>query len=307
MGGYSSVRGIDIFDGAADDSPDARRDIVYDEDGRSGELGLDWTRRLDRGWTAKLVGLGRIERYTTDEDYIEAAYRGLSSRLQKPAELIARATVSREGDHAVRPEFGGEIAYNRLSSALDYAEDTGSGLIPVPLANAQTRVSEMRGEAFANLTVKLIGHLNLEAGIAAEFSRIRVMGEAAQEQSLSYLKPSGALVWALSGKTQLRLAARRTVDQLDFGNFAASVNQADGRPLGGNSGLRPARVTRALARLDHRWGKGGAIAIEAYHQWHIGLLGYLVLPSGDEALGTISDARQWGVSALGAGCGCAIR
>jgi hypothetical protein len=297
--GYSSDRRIDIYQGAADDTPDGRRDIAYDEKGRSGELGLDWTRRLGSGWTAKLVGLGRIERYTTDEDYSEADYRGLSSRLQKPSEFVARSTITREGNHPVRPEFGGEVAYNRLSSQLDYAEDTGGGLIPVSLANAGTRVSEMRGEAFANLTVKLTGHLNLESGMAVEFSRIRVTGEAAQEQSLSYLKPSLAVVWSPSGSTQLRLGARRTVDQLDFGDFAASVNQADGRPLGGNSGLRPARVTRTLLRLDHRWGKGGAIALETYHQWHGGMLGYLILPSGDEAIGTIGDGRQWGISAQG--------
>lgn len=297
--GYSSRRGIDIFDGVADGTPERRRDIAYDEDGRSGELGLDWTRRLGSGWTAKFVGLGRVERYVTDEDYREGTYRGLSSQRERPTELVARTTLTREGDHPVRPEFGAEIAYNRLSSTLDYAEDHGSGLTPVALANADTRVSEVRGEAFANLTVRLTGKLNLEAGAAMEFSRIRVTGEAAQEQSLSYFKPSAALVWSPAGGTQVRLGLRRTVDQLNFGDFAASVNQADGRPLGGNSGLRPARVTRALARLDHRWGKGGAIAVEAYHQWHTGLLGYLVLPGGDEALGTIGNARQWGVTAQG--------
>ncbi|PNU02165.1 TonB-dependent receptor plug domain-containing protein [Novosphingobium guangzhouense] len=297
--GYSSRRGIDIFDGAADDTPDARRDIAYDEKGRSGELGLDWTRRIGAGWTAKLVGLGRIERYTTDEDYVEADYRGLSSQVERPSEFVARTTITREGNHTLRPEFGGEIAYNRLSSHLDYAEDTGSGLIAIPLANDRTRVSELRGEAFANLTVKLTGQINLETGLAVELSRIRVTGEAAQEQSLSYLKPSMALVWSPSGATQVRLGARRTVDQLSFGDFAASVNQADGRPLGGNSGLRPARVTRALLRIDHRWGKGGAVAIESYHQWHTGMLGYLVLANGDQAIGTIGNARQWGISMQG--------
>lgn len=296
--GYSSDRAIDIF-AAADETPDSRRDIAYDEKGRSGELGLDWTRRIGSGWTTKLVGLGRAERFTTDEDYVEADYRGLSSQVQKPMELVGRGTVTREGDHPIRPEFGAEVAYNRLSSLLNYAEDTGGGLVAVPLANAATRVSELRGEAFANLTVKLSRKLNLEAGIAAEISQIRVTGEAAQEQTLSYLKPSAALVWSPSGKTQVRFGMRRTVDQLDFGDFAASVDQADGRPLGGNSGLRPARITRALARIDHRWGEGGAIAVEAYHQWHTGLLGYLVLPTGEEALGTIGNARQWGISTQG--------
>lgn len=295
--GYRSDRAIDLFTGFATGAPQGRRAIAYEERGRNAELGLDWTRGLGTGWTAKLVGLGRIESGTTDEDYAETGYRGVSLLRQKPMELVARTTLTREGDHPVRPELGMEIAYNRLTSSLDYAEDVGGGLQPVSLANADTRVAELRGEAFANLTVRLASRFNLETGMAFELSRIRVTGDSANEQSLSYLKPSAALVWSPSGQTQIRLGARRTVNQLDFGDFAASVNQADGRPLGGNAGLRPARVTRALARLDHRWGKGGALAVEGYHQWHTGLLGYLILPSGDEALGTIGDARQWGVTA----------
>ncbi|MFC3443677.1 TonB-dependent receptor plug domain-containing protein [Sphingobium rhizovicinum] len=294
--GYQSDRSIDIFAGVRAGTPQSVRTIAYEEKGKSGELGLDWTRTLGKGWTTKLVGLARLEDGTTDEHYAEPGYEGVSALKQKPLELVGRTTLTREGDHAVRPELGVEIAYNRLSSRLDYAEDVGNGLSPVTLANADTRVSELRGEAFANLTVRVARRLNVESGMAFEMSRIRVTGDFPNEQSLSYWKPSAALVWSPSGRTQIRVGARRTVDQLDFGDFAASVNQADGRPLGGNAGLRPARVTRALARIDHRWGQGGAIAVEAYHQWHQGLLGYLLLPSGDEALGTIGNARQWSVS-----------
>lgn len=297
--GYSSHTGYDIFEGAADGQPDSTRTIAYRENARNGELGADWTRRLGNDWSTKLVALGTIERYVTSDDLAEPGYRGVSEQREKPMELVGRATVTREGDHAIRPELGAEVAYNRLTSTLDYAEDTGTGLVPIPLSNADTRVSEKRAEAFANVTVRFAKRLSLEAGMAVEFSRISVSGEAASEQSLSYLKPSAALVWSPSAETQLRIGMRRTVDQLDFSDFAASVNQTDGRPLGGNSQLRPARVTRALARLDHRWGKGGAIALEGWYQWHTGLLGYVLLTSGDEALGTIGDGRQWGLTAQG--------
>ncbi|WP_206244301.1 TonB-dependent receptor plug domain-containing protein [Novosphingobium terrae] len=296
---YRSLRAVAITAPPWDGSTDATRTILYGEVERSGELGADWTRPLGKGWTAKLVGLGRIEHNTTDEDYREGTYRGLSLLDQKPTELVGRVTVTREGEHKIRPELGFELAENRLTSHLDYAEDHGIGLVPVALSNVDTRVSELRGEAFANLTLRLGKRLNLEAGTALELSRIRVFGLMPSEQSLSYLKPSAALVWSPSGETQLRLGMRRKVDQLDFGDFAASVNQADGRSLGGNSQLRPARITRVLARIDHRWGQGGALAVEAYHQWHQGLLGYLVLPGGDQALGTIGDARQWGITTQG--------
>ncbi|MFD2429919.1 TonB-dependent receptor domain-containing protein [Sphingobium scionense] len=144
-------------------------------------------------------------------------------------ELVGRTTLTRGGDHLLRPELGMEIAYNRLNSALDYAEDNGSGLTPIALANANSRVSELRGEAFANVTLRLGKRWTLESGMAFELSRIRVTGDAANEQSLSYWKPSAALVWSPRDTSQLRLGIRRTVDQLDFGDFAASVNQADGR------------------------------------------------------------------------------
>ncbi|WP_245978809.1 TonB-dependent receptor plug domain-containing protein [Aurantiacibacter xanthus] len=291
---------IALFAGEASGAPDGYRTIDYDEDKSSGELGVDWTRALGKGWSAKLVGLGRVEAFTSDEDYTEPGYRGVSALEQKPLELVARGTITRGGSAAFRPELGAEIAYNRLTSTLDYAEDTGAGLVPVALSNADTRVSELRGEAFANLTLRLSSRLELETGAAFEMSRIRVTGDTASEESLSYLKPSAALVWSLSANTQLRLGARRTVDQLDFGDFAASVDQADGRPLGGNAQLRPARVTKASLRLDHRWGGGGALSLEGFHQWHEGMLGYFLLPSGDEALGTIGNARQWGLTAQGA-------
>ncbi len=297
---YASDRAVNVFAGAVTAAPDFARTIFYRETGRSGELGIDWTRGLGAGWTAKIVSLGRIERNETDEDYAEPGYRGVSMLRQKPSELVGRATLAREGNHPVRPEVGFEIASNRLASRLDYAENVGAGLIPVALENADTRVSELRGEAFANVTVRLASPLNLEAGVAVEVSRIQAIGDVTTEQSLSYLKPLIALVWSLTPHTQLRLGERRTVDQLDFGDFAASVNQADGRSLGGNPGLRPARLTRALLRLDHRWGKGGALAIEAWHQWHDGLLGYVLLPSGDNALGSIGNGRQWGATASGA-------
>lgn len=292
--GYSSDRTIGIFDGTG--LAQVQRAIAYEEKGKSGEVGMDWTRALGRGWTAKLVGLSRIEQGSTHEDYAEPGYRGVSNLDQKPLELVGRTTLNREGDHSVRPELGVEVAYNRLASSLDYADDHGGGLLPVSIANADTRVAELRGEAFANLTVRVAPGLNLETGMAFEMSRIRVTGDVANEQRLSYWKPSAALVWSLTDSTQLRVGARRSVDQLDFGDFAASVNQADGRPLGGNAALRPARITRTLVRLDHRWGKGGALAVEAWHQWHAGILGYLVLPSGDDALGSIGSGRQWGAT-----------
>lgn len=273
------------------------RRIAYRESGYFGEFGADWTRLLGKDWSAKIVGLGRLQRDTTDEDYAEPGYRGVSAQHEKPLEAVLRTTISREGTHRLRPELGMEIAWNALTSRLDYAEDRGDGLTPITLSGADTRVNELRGEAFANLRTTLSRRWALETSAAVELSRIRVSGDAARSQTLAYLKPSAALNWTPSASSEVRLGFRRTVDQLDFSDFAASVDQADGRELGGNSGLRPARITRGFLRVDHRWGKGGALSAELFHQWHRGLLGYIQLASGEQALGTIGNARQWGLTA----------
>jgi hypothetical protein len=294
---YNSRQGILLYPGDTSRPSNGRRDIAYGEGGRFAELGTDWTRAVGKGWTLKLIGLGRVTRDTVDEDYAAPGLRGVSARVQKPTEIVARTTISREGNYALRPEIGGEIAWNSLSSHLDYAEDIGGGLLPVSLSGANTRVTELRGEGFANLNAKLSRTWSTELSMAVEFSQIRVTGDTLNSQSLFYPKPSAAIIWSPSGQTQLRLGLKRTVDQLDFGDFAASVDQANGRPIGGNAALRPARLTRALFRIDHRWRKSGAISAEFFHQWHNGMLGYIELESGDQAMGAIGTARQWGLTA----------
>lgn len=293
---YEQTEYLTLFRGDVDIPPYGTRELDYVERFRFGELGLDWTRNLGSGWTTKLVGLGRIERSKIDQEFREGDFREVSSLRQKPAEMVGRVTFSREGKHKVRPEIGMELAWNGLRSTLDYAQDMGGGPEPVDLSGSRARVIELRGEAFANLVTRLSRKFSLETGIALEISRIRVTGDAASSQSLTYLKPSAALVWTPSGATEIRVGFRRTVDQLDFGDFAASVDQGEGRPIGGNAELRPARLTRFYLRADHRWGKGAAVSAEFFHQTHDGLLGYIVLPSGDQALGSIGNGRQWGIT-----------
>jgi hypothetical protein len=294
---YRSHAETALYAGDFAGPPDGQRRRAYEEHTRFAELGTDWTRPLGQGWITKLVGLARLQRDRTGESYAEAGYRSESRLDREPSEFVARATLGREGAHRLRPEVGGELVWNTLTSRLSYTEDRGSGPVPIALSGADARVTELRGEAFANLDAALGRTVSAELGLAWEFSRIRVTGDTANSQSLAYFKPSATLVWTPSGRTELRLGARRTVDQLDFGDFAASVDQADGREIGGNAALRPARVTRAFLRLDHRWGAGGALSLELFDQRHRGLLGYFLLPSGEQALGAIGNARQRGLTA----------
>ncbi|MFT4077388.1 MAG: TonB-dependent receptor [Asticcacaulis sp.] len=269
---------------------------AYEEASKSLELGADWTGAPRDGWVQKVVGLVRMEDNAENQDYAETGYQSRSRLTQKPLEGVARLTRSREDQTRWRTEFGVEVAYNRLDSALDYAEDTGNGLTPVTLTGADTSVSELRGEAFANASYKLSPRIRLEAGLAVEASQIKVTGDVRNEQGLIYIKPSVGIVWTISARTQAQFTVRRSVDQLDFDAFAASVDSADNRALGGNAQLRPTRTTEARMRFDHSWGKGRALAVQVWHESYEGVLDYILLPEGDQALGDAGDGKLWGAN-----------
>lgn len=293
---YGSMRATDVYAGDLDAPAVANRAADYEETGSVAELGVDWRRGLRNDWSAKLIGLGSFGRSEVNEDYRDAANRGLSTFGQRSVEALVRAAYERDAPAKFAPELGVELAYNRVANRLRFARDSGAGLEEVAVGGADARVSEVRAEAFFTGTVELSSKLRAELGGAYELSQIEVSGDAASRQRLAYFKPSASLLWSIGERFQLRADLRRTVDQLDFTDFAASVDQVDDRTLGGNAELRPARITRGSMRAEYRWSAKGAVSAEIFQYRYDGLLGYLVLPSGEEALGTIGDGRLAGIT-----------
>lgn len=273
-----------------------RRRLAIDEHYREIEVGADWSRALGAGWTLKLVSLVHDEFDRIRQAGVNEGGRTLSRLRQSPFEGLGRITAGRSGDHRLLPEIGAELAYTRLTSRLDFARDRGDGFQEVALPGSDTVAAEWRGEAFANLTARLARTAQVEAGIAGEWSRIGVTGDIAADRTLFYLKPSAALVWNVRPRIQLRLGVRRTVDQLEFEDFAASVQGVDDRPISGNARLRPARITRAAARVDGRWGKVGAVTAEAFFEHRQGVLDYVPTVSGGQTIGIAGDGRVAGAT-----------
>lgn len=291
----------DIFLGREPDgSPDQANLFEYDREDWTLELGGDYAREV-RGWTWKTLALANAKTYGQEQaDVRRSADRRLVSRSdarlnQMPVEALVRSTVVRSTTGGIRPEFGAEIAYNRLESQFTLTADDGSGPRPVPLPAADVLVEEWRGEAFANVTWQLSERLTLEGSMAGEASRITVSGDADNEQSFLYAKPAAAVVWRLSPQAQFRLGAARTVGQLDFSDFAASAELQDDETVAGNPDLQPDKTTRLSTSIDFRGGGGLALYVEAYHEWRQDVLELVRLPSGAPGLANAGDARVWGV------------
>jgi hypothetical protein len=299
---YYDQDSVIFFPANSSSSPDQTNVFAYDRADWNLELGADFTRNFG-DWTWKLVGLASGQDYAQEQSDIRRNGAGaLVSRSdltldQIPIEFVARSTYSRATPGVLRPEFGVEVAFNQLDSALALTVDSGSGRVVVDLPAANVLVEELRAEAFASLDWRLSDALNLETRLAAETSEITVSGDTENAQSFTFYKPSIALVWRLTPRIQVRLGAERTVGQLDFSDFAASAELQDDETVAGNPDLGPDQTTRVAASLDYRSGDDLALNVEFFYEWRQDVLEQVLLPSGGAGLANAGDARFWGMRA----------
>ncbi len=252
------------------------------------------------GWTWKSLALARAQteqdrqfdaRYDADRRLIAATTLRAG---RDPLELIARSALALATGRSWKPEYAVEIAFNQLDSRLALVRDTGARAQPVLLPAANVRVQEIRGEAFANVTWVATARPTVDAGLAVETSDISVSGDAARSQAFTFLKPSASIAWRAGGGWRLSGGVRRTVGQLDFGDFAASADLADDTAAAGNPALGPDRTTRWYVAADWRAPGEVAAALELFHEARQDVLELVRLPSGAPGLANAGDTTVRG-------------
>lgn len=292
------------FDGRLpDETPEDRFVIDFDSVFIEGELGVDWTRPISDDWSVKLLSLSSFQ--DLDQEQIVSTERPVGElisgstflRARDSFETIFRSSIGKSGNVRFKPEFGGEVAYNRVENGLSLETREGDVATPIILPAANVVVEELRGEAFANLIWRAAKKLSVETGLAVEASEISVSGDAVNSQSFIFVKPFATLIYDARPGLQFRLGARRSVGQLDFSEFAASASAEDDRLLGGNPELGPDQTTRATFTVDVRSETRGAVNVELFHEWRDDVIEQIALPSGAFGAANAGDGRIWGVTA----------
>lgn len=220
---------------------------------------------LNLGYIWPVAGFGEMELALIGQQGREESdsFAGVStfSQIQETAEYVGLAAVRLQPIGRWTLNGGVEVAFNTLDTVSVL---TGAGQ---SLFDPAIIVEELRGEAFGAARFAASPRLNIEFGLRYEVSKISTVGAAAREKTLAFPKPRITATYAFSPSEQVSLRLERTVDQLSFGDFSASVSLTNGSaPISGNPALEPGRAWVGEARYERRFGKQGSFAVTVAHQ-----------------------------------------
>jgi len=300
--GYGDTSRITYFDRLPDNSQADERWVVKNRNEfRVAELGVDWTKTYD-DWKLRLIGLGVVndnlsdsKSTETDAEGIEAHSRYLQDTLK--TELVARTTFALVNGHALNPEFGFEVAKNKLDSKLKSYEDS---ILQASDSNDNVIVEEIRAEMFSTFSYQMTDALSFSGGLTAEFSQIKVSAEENNQQSFNFIKPRISSIYKLDDDRQITAEIEHRVGQLNFNDFATSNEVTDGVTTSGNSNLMPDQVTEFAITYDWSFSERGSLKVKGFYEWRTDILEQIVVSTDDDGsenygLGNAGDANFWGV------------
>lgn len=180
----------------------------------------------------------------------------------KPSEAVFRIQNDWSGlsSHAI--QFGAELAYNRLDASFSARSSSGGAVTNLPASNVL--VEEVRFEPFFSDVWTLSPAWKIEAGAIMEFSKLQLSGDSQGERSFRFIKPRLVATWTVDKATTLEFRAERQVAQLDFGEFATSVDLGLGNQVdAGNEDLVPQKANTFSALIRHKFLDRGSIQFQA--------------------------------------------
>jgi Outer membrane protein beta-barrel family len=271
---------------------------LSDNKGNGFELGGDYERTFSGERSAKLIFVKTRtadQFLNTSEDFVATGFEGA---FRVKGNSISNETIMRLiYDWTLGPkhtvQFGAEGALNALNSGLDVFQDTGAGLVQIPLPVSNTRVSEKRGEMFGSWVFSLSKKWTLESGLRYEFSEISQSGDASRKRTFKFPKPSFSATWDVSEHDQFRVSIVRKVSQLNFGDFVSNINLSDSRTNLGNPELEPDRTWAFETSWERRFGKKGSVNVKYHQDWISAAQGRVPINNAFDGPGNLGNARRW--------------
>lgn len=234
-------------------------------DNTTWEISGDYSQSL--GKSLKFTGLFIYSNSGTDrenENFIQVGedrtQTGGDNRDQTTTEKILRGTLNWNIAKKHDLELGVEGAINTLDKDLDFFSFVNGTVFDIPIINSDQKITEDRVEGFTTYSWKPITGLEIETGLAAEYSSLTQIGsDVGTERSFTFVKPSLDVWYSLDSATQVWFSARRDVGQLDFDDFVATVNREDNEVLSGNPELAPEKSWDFEVGAERRLNDGAGV------------------------------------------------
>jgi hypothetical protein len=271
------------------------------EDEHNFDFGGDYELGLGKG-RLKLIGLYRFEHSPNLDTFIvDQAIGGRSGeRFTQTAD---------EGESILRGEYGWrtaggtdwqvalEGAYNTLDVDAEFATLQPDGsFLPVVFGGETTKVEEKRGEASLTWGRALASNLTAQINLGAEYSELSSSGPGGLTRR--FIRPKGklALAWKVGPRTTINYQLQRRVDQLNFFDFASSVDVANGQGNGGNGLLVPPVLNRTELEFVQDMGAWGNASVAAAYAYAQDLVDQIPLSPTTEGRGNLPGAHLYRIS-----------
>lgn len=205
-------------------------------------------------------------------------------------------------------EVGMERAETTLDSSLALAtarpgtpSAAHGGLVPVPVSNANSTVTEVRYEPFAVHNWRINPRMSLESTLKYESSEIEQEGDVYNKRSFDFIKPKLDYRFDITPSLQLRGTLEKTISQLSFSDFVAASDYSDNdrNVQAGNVQLRQEEAWQYDLNLEIRLPDDLGVLQGSvfYHDLENVIDRIDVSPSAtvlDSANGNIGDGMRYG-------------
>lgn len=257
------------------------------------ELSADYEFDLGRG-RLKLIGLQRFEHSPFSDFFGQTFTDGIT-----PANGNRFDRTVDEGESVLRAEYnwktsGGTDWGINLEGAYNFL-DSEAALNSVQLPDSDSKVTEYRGELIGSYGRALSSNLTLQATLGGEYSQISQSGTRGETRSFIRPKGSVSFAWRPEDDLDLSLKLERTVGQLNFSDFVASIDVVNNANNAGNPGLVPPQTWRAELETTQKLGAWGSMTVNIYGEKISDIVDSIPISPTTEARGNLSSATRYGV------------
>ena len=287
------------------------RDFLNRDEGYDYNINADVDFKVGPG-RLKLIGIERFSQSDGPATSVSIYEDG------RPDEGSLFYTDSKAGERIARAEYrwdmlGGnwqldaEAAFNRLDRVAEVgvlvppAGDAND--IPpdervfnrVPFPGGTGGVTEDRYEAILTHNRSLGDGLTLQLGGGYEFSRLAQTGTGGTTREFWRPKGSANLAWSIEPGFDLSFKLARTVGQLSFGQFLATVDLDDNNNNAGNIRLVPQQAWEANLELKKNLGPWGSATLRGYANLIDDYIDIVPVPGGESPGNIDGQARLYGI------------